>query len=151
MRKRRVLISVVILASLAGAIVAVNLSRLSIRFEGGPSISFSPLQYANNITVFPKENVTINQNKIMSASVTGTSATVTVSSTPYGTSTMFQTLTFTIYFNSTQLNLNGLQNQTLTLNLGRGYYVISISLSYTSLSTVADSNSASWQIAMTGK
>ncbi len=148
--KSRYLLLAIVVTLLGGALAVTNLAQLRFQFHPASGIIFNPLNYGQNHTIVAGDNATLNYTNIMTLTVQKTSATITVTTQSTNTLQIFISLTLTLSFNSTQVNLNGLKNQTLGFNLNKGIYLISISLSYIVLPSANSATTAAWNINFSG-
>ena len=140
----------VILITLAGVALATSsAAQVGFSFHAGPAIVFNPLNFAQSYTLYAGDTANINYVTIMTLNIHKPSAVLTFTSQAVNTTKIFQPITLSLYFNSTLVTLNGLQNTTSTLTLSKGYYVITGNLAYTVLSTV-NSTQGSWTVTITG-
>ncbi len=121
-----------------------------IHSRGRSSTAFSPLKYLANLKVRSQAAENMNMNDIMTVTVHKATTRVAIVSSPVDTGGMFQALGLTLYFNSTQVNLDGLQNQTWNVDLNKGFYIISFTLGYKVLPNFTDASSAYWTVTLTG-
>lgn len=140
----------VVLITLAGVVLAAqSAAQLGFSFHGGPAIVFNPLQFSQSYTLYAGDTASLNYGTIMTLNIHKPSALLTFNSQAVNTTKIFQPLALTLFFNSTQVTLNGLQNTTSTLTLNKGYYVITGALAYTVLTSV-NSTTGSWTVTITG-
>ncbi len=132
------------------ALAASNIAQVSFRFRTDSGITFYPLKYAQNLTIYPGDKRSLNNSNVMTLTISKASAILSFASQATNTTLIFQAITLTLSFNSTQLSFNGLLNQTSTLTLNKGVYIISTSLSYTALASMNPNILGSWTITMTG-
>ncbi len=148
--KKRYLVPIFLTLLVTSALAASNVAQIAFHFKTDSGVVFYPLKYAQNLTIYPSDKATLNYTKIMTLTISKTSATVSFVSQDTNTTLIFQSLTLALSFNSTQVSFNGLLNQTSTLTLNKGVYIISASLSYTALSSLNPNILGSWTITMTG-
>ena len=148
--KSRYLVIAIIVTILGVALAATSIAQIGFQFHPNSGIIFNPLMYSQSLNIVAGDKAAINYTKIMTLNVQKTVATMTVTTQATNTLQIFSTLALTLSFNSTQVNLNGLQNQTLTFNLNKGVYLISSSLSYVALPSINSTLTGSWTINISG-
>lgn len=140
----------VILVTLSGvALAASNAAQVGFNFHAGPAIVFNPLAFSQSITLYSGDVATVNYGTIMTLNIHKPGALLTFTSTATNTTKIFQSITLSLNFNSTLVQISGLTNSSSTLSLTKGYYIITGTLAYTVLSN-ANSTAGTWTVTITG-
>ncbi len=138
----------VILITLAGVgLAAQSAAQLGFNFHSGPALVLNPLKYTQNLTLYQGDSASLNYTNIFTLNIHNPSSLITLGTQTTNTANVFQSLTLTLLFNSTQIVLNGLQNQSLSLTLVKGYYKISAVLTYIVLTNT--NQTGTWTISIT--
>ncbi len=134
---------------LTGTILSLQTSQILLPFIIQQKVVYNPISYLNNQTFYAGETGTITLSNIMQVDIYIGSATINTSTQVFNTALGFTSLNFTLHFGSQTILLNGLQNATKAITLTQGIYPVSLTITYTTSTTIAAAVKGSAQIILT--
>lgn len=137
MKQAAPLVGLLLVGMMMGAILSLQTSQIIVPFLVQQKVVYNPIRYLSNQTFYAGQTGSLTLSNIMQIAIYINSATFTASTLASNTLLAFSSLNITLNFGSTSLQLNGLQNATKTLTLGQGVYPVSMTIAYTTLTTMS--------------
>lgn len=130
------LAGLLLVSMLTGTIISLQTSQILLPFIVQKEVVYNPANYFNNLTFYESQSGSMTIPNIVQAVVYVGSTTITLSTNVVNTASGFTSLNFTIHFGSIVVTLSGLQNATKTLTLTQGVYPVSLTIDYTTISSI---------------